>query len=89
MLAWSLSRVFSISLAAETYPEQWKEAPVVPLHKSKGDKCVPSSYRPISVLSCASKVFGRLLKKQIISFCLDHDKIPDNQFGFMPGQSTV
>ena len=88
-LAWSLSRVFNISLAAETYPEQWKEALVVPLHKSKGDKCVPSSYRPISILSCASKVFGRLLKKQIISFCLDHDIIPDNQFGFMPGRSTV
>lgn len=88
-LVWPLTRLFNLSLATESYPTQWKEALVVPLYKNKGDKSAPSSYRPISILSCASKIFGRLLKKQILSFCLDHDVIPDCQFGFMPGRSTV
>ena len=88
-LAGSLTHLFNISLASERYPAQWKEALVVPVYKNRGDKCLPSSYRPISILSCASKVFGRILKKQILSYCLEHDIIPDNQLGFLPGPSTV
>ena len=89
-LAWPLSCVFNLSLATGKYPAQWKEALVTPLYKNKGVKSEPSSYRPISILSCASKVFGRLrLKKRILSFCLNHNVIPDDHFGFLPGRSTV
>ena len=83
-LAWPLSCVFNLSLATGKYPAQWKEALVTPLYKNKGVKS-----EPISILSCASKVFGSPLKKQILSFCLNHNVIPDNQFGFLPGCSTV
>ena len=59
------------------------------LYKNKGSKALPGSYRPISLLSNVSKVFGRLVKKQLLSFFSEHEVIPDEQFGFLPGRSTV
>ena len=61
---------------------------MVPFYKKKG--CMSNlSYRPISLLSCVSKVFSRLVKKQLLSFCMEKNVIPDCQFGYLPGRSTV
>ena len=88
-LAPSLSLLFNLSLSEEVYPSQWKEAVVVPFYKKKGNKSDLCSYRPISLLSCISKVFGRLVKAQLLEFCMAENVIPDCQFGFLPGRSTV
>ena len=34
-------------------------------------------------------MFGRLVKKLLLSFCVEHKVIPDEQFGFLPGRSTI
>ena len=88
-LAESLSFVFNLSLAEGIYPDQWKEALINPIYKNRGNKSEPTSYRPISLLSVVSKVFGRLVKKQLLPFFLDDNAIPDEQFGFLPGRSTL
>ena len=88
-LAGSLAFVLNLSLAKGVYPVQWKEALVHPVYKNKGNKASPASYRPISLLSIVSKVFGRLVKRQLLSFFLGNHVIPDEQFGFLPGRSTL
>ena len=80
--------MFNLSFAKGVYPVQWKETLVHPVYKNKGNKASPASYRPISLLSIVSKVLGRLVKRQLLSFFLGNHVIPDEQFGFLPGRST-
>ena len=49
------------------FPEKMKIADVSPVFKN-GDATVKKNFRPISVLSSLSKVFERLLLKQILPF---------------------
>ena len=36
-----------------------------------------------------SKVFEQFVKKQLLDFCVTHRIIPDSQYGFLPGRSTI
>ena len=88
-LAGPLAILFNLSLSRGVYPDQWKQALIISIFKNKGNRASPGSYRPISLLSIVSKVFGRLVKKLLLSFCVEHKVIPDEQFGFLPGRSTI
>ena len=48
-------------------PEQWKVAKIIPIFK-KGSKVSIENYRPIANLCSASKVFEKLILKQIQLF---------------------
>ena len=85
----ALAILFNLSLSRGVYPDQWKQALIISIFKNKGNRASPGSYRPISLLSFVSKVFGRLVKKLLLSFCVEHKVIPDEQFGFLPGRSTI
>ena len=47
------------------------------------------SYRPITLLSCLSKVFERLVHEQLLTYCLKNGFLPDQQFGFLRGRPTA
>lgn len=55
-----LTRLFNIPLNQESYPDQWKLAHVIPLHKKDG-RTNPSNYRPVSLLPCFSKLFEKVV----------------------------
>ncbi len=67
------------------FPEKLKLADVSPVFK-KGDATVKKNYRPISVLSSLSKVFERLLLKQIEPFI--EKKLSAILCAFKKGHST-
>jgi hypothetical protein len=50
-IAKPLSLLFNRSIQEMVFPDQWKIAHVIALFK-KGDKSLPSNYRPVSLLSC-------------------------------------
>ena len=54
----------------------------------KGDTCA-LNYRPITLLSCASKVFRSILCKRITSWATENFVFSEAQFGFRPGYSTI
>ena len=54
---------------------------VVALHK-KGSTDNPSNYRPISLLSVFSKLFGRLMHKRLNDFLETNGVLHNLQFGF-------
>lgn len=83
-----LANLFNRSLAEGLFPSGWKEAVVTPVPKDGKDLSLPSSYRPIALLSSLSKVLEHLVKEQLTDFCLEHNIFPDEQFGFLRGRST-
>lgn len=84
-----LTAIFNASLRSARFPSAWKSAIVVPVYKGKGDRCAVSSYRPISLTVSTSKIFERIVHKQILSYLLKNNLISENQFGFLPGRSTL
>ena len=63
----ALCNSFNESQETGYYPEKFKVADVTPVFK-KGERTSASNYRPISILSNLSKVFERLLYKQISKY---------------------
>jgi len=59
-----LSMLFNRSLQEMFFPDHWKVAHVIALF-IKGDKSLPSNYRPVSLLSCVSKILEKIVYKHI------------------------
>lgn len=59
-LAEPVSLLFKRSLKEGIFPDQWKVAHVVPVHKS-GSKINIEKYRPISILNILSKIFEKIV----------------------------
>ncbi len=88
-LAPVLQIIFSKSLQSETFPSIWKCANVSPIHK-KDERELVENYRPISLLSCISKVFERCVCKDIMNFFREHHVINKAQAAYIgAGSSTI
>ena len=55
-----LSIIFNNSKRKNTFPNLWKKANVVPIHK-KGEKDLIKNCRPVSLLPIFGKTFERLI----------------------------
>ena len=83
-----LKIIFMNCLRYGVFPEIWKCANVVPVHKKK-EKNLMSNYRPISLLP----IFGKMLEKLVYDFLYSHlvscNFLNPNHSGFLPSDSTV
>ena len=70
------------------FPEIWKYANVVPVHK-KNEKNVKGNYRPISLLPIFGKMLEKLMYDSLYSHLASHELLNPNQSGFRPGDSSV
>ena len=61
-----LSDFFNVFLNESCFPNCWKVSSVVPLIKNVGESCTAKNYCPVSLLSVASKVFGKLVNSRIV-----------------------
>ena len=83
-----LTRIFNLSLSQSIFPDLWKIANVLPLHK-KGPKELLSNYRSVSLLCILGKIMERLVFKYVFNHFRDNFLISIWQSGFLPGSSTV
>ena len=81
LLSKPLCELFNFCLSLGTFPDIWKVAQVTPIYK-KGDPSLCTSYHPMPLLLCISKIFEKLL---LITFQL----ITKHQSGFTPVDSTI
>ena len=51
----SLCKIFNFSLTNGIFPSHWKKSTIIPLYK-KDSPNVINNYRPVSLLSCISKI---------------------------------
>ena len=83
-----LKIIFENILETGIFPDQQKEANVTPVHK-KNDKQIVTNYRPISLLPILSKVFERIIFKNLYNHLISNHLITKNQSGFRPGDSVT
>ena len=83
----SLTLLFNCCIKQQKMPSLWKKADVLPLFK-KDDPANIENYRPISLLSCVSKVFEKVVFKYMYNFLQDNFVLSQFQSGFLPGLST-
>ncbi len=83
-----LTRIFNLSLSLGKFPKSWKIANIVPLHK-KGSVHDYKMYRPVSLLPCVSKVFEKLIFKEVYLHLRRNNILSEFQSGFTPGDSTI
>ena len=82
-----LAAIFNNCVQNGIFPDKLKLAKIIPIFKS-GAKDIASNYRPISILSHFSKIFEKLMHKNLVSFLDTNNIITKHQFGFRSGLST-
>ena len=87
-IAKPLTMLFNRSLSENMFPYSWKIAHVIPFFK-KEDPSIASNYRPVSLLSCVSKIMERIIFKHVYNYFHCNDLFYRYQAGFLPGHSTV
>ena len=81
-----LTHLVNLMLSQGVFPDALKHAKVVPIHK-RGPRCEAANYRPVSVLSCFSKLFEKVIYNKLLNFFKGANVISPSQFGFLPGMS--
>ena len=76
------------SLVRGVFPDLFKIAKVIPLPKT-GDSNLLNNYRPISILPLLSKVFEKVVHKQLYRYFESRKIITNCQYGFRNSKSTI
>ena len=66
-------------------PEDWRNSVITPIYKEKGDIQDCGNYRGIKLMSHTMKIWEKIIDGWI----RDETSIGAEQFGFMPGRSTM
>ena len=83
----SITFLVNLSLSTGIVPDEWKQARVVPLHKSGGRE-VMDNYRPISILPVISKIAEKAVNVQLQQYLNQHGLLNSFQSGFRRYHST-
>lgn len=84
-----LTYLINAAFRLKYVPKLWKVAEIVMILKPGKPPHIASSYRPISLLPVISKLFEKLLLKRMQPIIERKNLIPNHQFGFRCGHSTV
>lgn len=79
--------IVNLSFTTGVFPSKLKMAVVIPVFKN-GTRSSCNCYRPISLLSCFSKIFEKLMKDKLLKFLKSTNFFSDKQFGFRAGMNT-
>ena len=83
-----LTYLLNSSLNSGIFPNIFKISRVVPIFK-KGDPTLPGNYRPISITNTISKIFEKIIHRQMILYFENNNLFNDHQFGFTKNRSTA
>ena len=73
--------MFNSILKSGLYPTSWQKSIIVPIHKN-GAKSDPYNYRGVTISSCLSKLFKKVLRKNIDKHMEENKKWNCYQNGF-------
>ena len=82
-----LKYIINLSVRQGEVPEKLKIARVVPVFKD-GDRTEVSNYRPISILTCFSKIYEKIMYNRLFNHLETNNILYKKQFGFQAKNST-
>uniref|UniRef100_A0A8I7BIV4 Reverse transcriptase domain-containing protein n=1 Tax=Hordeum vulgare subsp. vulgare TaxID=112509 RepID=A0A8I7BIV4_HORVV len=80
-----LTKLFNLIFRSNKMPEEWRRSILVPIFKNKGDVQSCTNYRRIKRMSHTMKLWERVIEHRLRRLT----SVTKNQFGFMPGRSTM
>ena len=80
--------IFESCIQQGSFPETWKRANVVPIHK-KNSKNLKENYRLISLLPIFGKIFEKLIFDNLYQHLDENGLLNPNQSGFRSGDSSI
>ena len=83
-----ISALINSSLSLGVFPDLFKLAKVVPVPKG-GDPSDINNYRPVSVLSVFSKIYERVVHRQLCGYLDRFAVLCSEQYGFRQNRSTT
>ena len=63
-----LLHIVNLSWSSHFFPSIWKTSSIIPIHKMGKPLDSPASFRPISLTSCVSKMFKRIILSRLLFF---------------------
>ena len=84
-----LLHIFNLSWSSHSFPSIWKTFSIISIHKMGKPLDSPASFRPISLTSCVSKLFERIILSRLVFFLESNSILSPRQAGFRPGRSTL
>ena len=88
-LASALTHILNNCISQKVFPSAWKPAQICPIPKTKEVKS-NDDYRPISILSVLSKVYERLVLRQMRLFCIRRiADLKDSVSAYRKGHTTT
>lgn len=84
-----LLKVYNKIWVEGTYPSQWRTATIIPILKPNKDKGQASSYRPIALTCCLSKLFEKMINNRLMWELEAKNLLSPIQSGFRKNRSTL
>ena len=84
-----LLHIFNLSWSSHSFPSIWKTSSIVPIYKMEKPLDSPALFWPISLISCVSKLFERIILFRLLVFLESNFILSLRQAGFRPGRSTL
>lgn len=72
-----------------TFPEEWRNAVIVPIPKQGKDPGQVTNYRPISLTSCLCKLLEKMVNVRLTWVLKEKKAITKHQYGSMKDRSTL
>ena len=81
--------IFNHAINNGYFPKAWKTAKLIILKEKRDKETTLDNLRPISLLPVVSKIFEKIINRQIVKYSEDKKIVPDQQFGFKKRHSTI
>lgn len=72
-----------------TFPETWKTSIIIPILKPGRNPKEPINYRPISLISCVSKIFEKMVNHRLRWILESNKLLSEHQNGCIRNKSTL
>ena len=84
-----LLRIFNLSWSSRSFPSVWGTPSIILMHKMGKPLDSPASFRPISLTSCVSKLFERIILSRLLFFLESNSILSPRRARFRPGRSAL
>ena len=81
--------MFNIFWVNSYFPNQWKNATIIPIARPNKDNLDPNNYGPIALTSFVCKIFETMINERLIQYLEHNELIANIQCGFRSNRSIL